>query len=72
MEISKAQEIIDELEAICKKHQVALIGGSESDGIYGEIRIIDVNDLTDDDIDHLSSGDEPYKHNDLTLVNGIA
>ncbi|HEV7382369.1 MAG TPA: hypothetical protein VGN64_21385 [Dyadobacter sp.] len=72
MEISQAQEIIDQLEAICKKHQVALIGGSISDGIYGEIRIIHVDDLIDDDIDHLSSGDNPYKHEGLTVVNGIS
>ena len=71
MDREKAQAIIEEIEAICHKYKVALIGGSISDGLHGEIQIINVDDLTQDDIDHLSSGDSPYKHDGKTMVNGI-
>jgi selenophosphate synthetase-related protein len=72
MDIQQAQEIIHELEAICKKHNIALIGGSITDDVRAEIRIIATDDLTNDDVDHLSSGDEPYKVQGITVVNGIA
>ncbi|MBF4991109.1 hypothetical protein [Methylophilus sp. QUAN] len=72
MDKFKAQEVVDEIEAICKKHNVALIGGSITDGLYGEIQIIHVDDLTDIEIDHLSSGDTPYLNKGYTVVNGIS
>ncbi|MFD1121814.1 hypothetical protein ACFQ2T_04815 [Methylophilus flavus] len=72
MDIHKAQEIIDEIEVICKKHNVALIGGSITNNVRAEIRILAADDLTSDDIDHLSSGDVPYKVEGITVVNGIA
>ncbi|KQT37665.1 hypothetical protein [Methylophilus sp. Leaf414] len=72
MDIKNAQVIIDELTAICIKHKVALIGGSVSDNIHGEIRLVASDDLSVDDIDHLSSGETPYKVQGITVVNGIA
>lgn len=72
MDIDEAQALIYEIESLCKKHNVALIGGSIADDVRGEIRIIATDDLTADDIDHLSSGDEPYKVEGITVVNGIA
>ncbi|HSH86906.1 MAG TPA: hypothetical protein VK958_06605 [Methylophilus sp.] len=72
MNLNKAQEIINEIEVICKKHNVTLIGGSITDDILGEIRLVESDDLSADDIDHLSSGETPYKVQGITMVNGIA
>jgi hypothetical protein len=72
MDINKAQEIIDEIEAICHKHKVILLGGSVCQNIIGEIRILKGDDLSQREIEHLSSGDRPYIHNGEIVVNGIA
>ncbi|MGP1715665.1 MAG: hypothetical protein ACTS9Y_00670 [Methylophilus sp.] len=64
--------VIHDLEQICKKHSVALIGGSLSGGFYGEIQILVTQTLNPDDIDHLSSGNSPYKTLGRTVVNGVS
>lgn len=64
--------VIHDLEHICKKHSVALIGGSLNDGFYGEIKILVTENLKPDDIDHLSSGDSPYKTLGRIVVNGVS
>lgn len=45
---------------------------SVSDHIRGDIRLVASDDLTTDDIDHLSSGETPYKVQGITVVNGIS
>jgi hypothetical protein len=35
----KFQNVIDEIRAICKKHDIVLVGTCQSEGIYGEIFI---------------------------------
>lgn len=72
MDIHKAQDAIDEIEAICQKYNIALIGGSVSDDIRGDIKIVELDNLEHDDIDHLSSGNNPSKVNGFTVVNGIS
>lgn len=73
MDINKAQEVVDEIEAICKKHGVALLAGRIDDGTYGEIQIVNVEDLHPDEITYIANGDIPYnKLHDLIVVNGIS
>ena len=38
-EIDDLQAAVDEINAVCEKHGVVLIGTCESEGIYGEILI---------------------------------
>lgn len=72
MDIGKAQAVVDEIEAVCKKHGVALLGGDAVEGTYGEIQIVDVGDLHPDEINHIENGDMPYTINHkLFVVNGI-
>lgn len=71
MNLIKAQEVIEDLEAVCKKHNIALVGGSVKHDSYFNIIIFEVDDLSRDEIDHLSSGDSPYIVDGLTVVNGI-
>lgn len=39
MNRDKAQAVVDELEAVCRKHGVILVGTCAHEGIYGEITI---------------------------------
>lgn len=41
----KAQQIVDEVRAVLARHSAALVGSCENEGIYGEITIMDAEDV---------------------------
>lgn len=45
----RANEIIEEIRAVLRKHHVALIGTCDSEGILGEITIEPLSSLDDSD-----------------------
>lgn len=43
--LEKSAVVRDAIRALCEQHGVAIVGTCDSEGIFGEIRIIDMLDI---------------------------
>lgn len=43
--LDQYQKFADELKELCEKHKVGLVGTCSTEGIYGEITMVDLDDV---------------------------
>lgn len=49
------QAAVDDIRAVCKQHGVVLIGSCYSEGIHGEIELIDAAEVSKADLERLTN-----------------
>lgn len=64
------QAALAALQDVCLTHGIALIGVCKSEGIYGEIELVDATELSEADYAHLS-GDLECDDQNTFCVDGI-
>ena len=64
--LDQYQEFADELKVLCEKHRIGLIGTDESEGIYGEITLVDL-----DEPEPHCSWEDPLSQISYTVVKEI-
>lgn len=68
--VESTQEVVDEVKKVCDKYGVVLIGACYSEGIPGEIEIVDATKVKDADIGRLTNRAESLNGHAI-YVSGI-
>jgi hypothetical protein len=64
--IEDYQKFADELKVLCEKHGVYLIGSCYSEGIYGEIELVDIDKISPKDEERIN-----FTVSQPTWMNGM-
>lgn len=68
--VEEAQAAIDAIREVCKQHRVVLVGVCHSEGIFGEIEVLDAADLGARDFSRMTNRAE-LMGNGTIITDGI-
>jgi predicted ATP-grasp superfamily ATP-dependent carboligase len=69
--IEKAQQVVDEVREVCRRHGVALLGACFDEGVAGEIEIIDSDSAVGPGGARMNQAQELGFHGATLYVDGI-